>query len=218
MLNEQLFRLLLGGLGDTLYMVFSATALAALLGIPAGFLLYGTRPKRFLANALIFYPLNLAINIGRSIPFIILAIWIIPLTRFLVGKAIGNTAAIVPLALAATPFLARLIENALNEVPAGLIEAAQAMGAHPGQIIRRVLWPEALPAIINALTITLITLIGYSAVVGSIGADGLGKIAYSHGYQRYRPDVIFYTVCVIVLLVQAIQYLGDYLVRRTDHR
>lgn len=203
---------------ETLYMTLSATLIAAIFGTLLGLILYATRRGRFLANPYIYYPLGIIVNIGRSIPYIILALWIVPFTRFIVGVSIGNTAAIVPLTLSAVPFIARMVENMLNEVPGGLIEAAQAMGASPTQIMRKVLLPEALPGIINALTITLIALIGYSAIAGALGAGGLGKVAYAYGYQRYRPDIMLYTVCIIVVLVQNIQWLGDALARRFDHR
>ena len=203
---------------ETLYMTLSATLIAAIFGTLLGLILYATRRGRFLANPYVYYPLGIIVNIGRSIPYIILALWIVPFTRFIVGVSIGNTAAIVPLTLSAVPFIARMMENMLNEVPGGLIEAAQAMGASPTQIMRKVLLPEALPGIINALTITLIALIGYSAIAGALGAGGLGKVAYAYGYQRYRPDIMLYTVCIIVVLVQNIQWLGDALARRFDHR
>ncbi len=203
---------------ETLYMTLSATLIAAIFGTLLGLILYATRRGRFLANPYVYYPLGIIVNIGRSIPYIILALWIVPFTRFIVGVSIGNTAAIVPLTLSAVPFIARMVENMLNEVPGGLIEAAQAMGASPTQIMRKVLLPEALPGIINALTITLIALIGYSAIAGALGAGGLGKVAYAYGYQRYRPDIMLYTVCIIVVLVQNIQWLGDTLARRFDHR
>ena len=203
---------------ETLYMTLSATLIAGIFGTLLGLILYATRRGRFLANPYIYYPLGIIVNIGRSIPYIILALWIVPFTRFIVGVSIGNTAAIVPLTLSAVPFIARMVENMLNEVPGGLIEAAQAMGARPAQIMRKVLLPEALPGIINAFTITLIALIGYSAIAGALGAGGLGKVAYAYGYQRYRPDIMLYTVCIIVVLVQNIQWLGDALARRFDHR
>ena len=203
---------------ETLYMTLSATLIAAIFGTLLGLILYATRRGRFLANPYVYYPLGIIVNIGRSIPYIILALWIVPFTRFIVGVSIGNTAAIVPLTLSAVPFIARMVENMLNEVPGGLIEAAQAMGASPRQIMRKVLLPEALPGIINALTITLIALIGYSAIAGALGAGGLGKVAYAYGYQRYRPDIMLYTVCTIVVLVQLIQWLGDMLAKRFDHR
>ena len=210
--------LLLVSACETLYMTLSATLIAAIFGTLLGLILYATRRGRFLANPYVYYPLGIIVNIGRSIPYIILALWIVPFTRFIVGVSIGNTAAIVPLTLSAVPFIARMVENMLNEVPGGLIEAAQAMGASPRQIMRKVLLPEALPGIINALTITLIALIGYSAIAGALGAGGLGKVAYAYGYQRYRPDIMLYTVCIIVVLVQNIQWLGDALARRFDHR
>ena len=203
---------------ETLYMTLSATLIAAIFGTLLGLILYATRRGRFLADPYVYYPLGIIVNIGRSIPYLILALWIIPFTRAIVGVSIGNTAAIVPLTLSAVPFIARMVENMLNEVPGGLIEAAQAMGASPTQIMRKVLLPEALPGIINALTITLIALIGYSAIAGALGAGGLGKVAYAYGYQRYRPDIMLYTVCTIVVLVQNIQWLGDALARRFDHR
>ena len=203
---------------ETLYMTLSATLIAAIFGTLLGLILYATRRGRFLADPYVYYPLGIIVNIGRSIPYLILALWIIPFTRAIVGVSIGNTAAIVPLTLSAVPFIARMVENMLNEVPGGLIEAAQAMGASPTQIMRKVLLPEALPGIINALTITLIALIGYSAIAGALGAGGLGKVAYAYGYQRYRPDIMLYTVCSIVVLVQNIQWLGDALARRFDHR
>ena len=203
---------------ETLYMTLSATLIAGIFGTLLGLILYATRRGRFLANPYIYYPLGIIVNIGRSIPYIILALWIVPFTRLVVGVSIGNTAAIVPLTLSAVPFIARMVENMLNEVPGGLIEAAQAMGARPAQIMRKVLLPEALPGIINAFTITLIALIGYSAIAGALGAGGLGKVAYAYGYQRYRPDILLYTVCIIVVLVQNIQWLGDALARRFDHR
>ena len=210
--------LLVSSTFETLYMTLTATAFATLLGVPLGVILYATRRGRFLADPYVYYPLGIVVNIGRSIPYLILALWIIPFTRAIVGVSIGNTAAIVPLTLSAAPFIARMVENMLNEVPGGLIEAAQAMGASPRQIMRKVLLPEALPGIINALTITLIALIGYSAIAGALGAGGLGKVAYAYGYQRYRPDIMLYTVCIIVVLVQNIQWLGDALARRFDHR
>ena len=203
---------------ETLYMTLSATLIAAIFGTLLGLILYATRRGRFLADPYVYSPLGIIVNIGRSIPYLILALWIIPFTRAIVGVSIGNTAAIVPLTLSAVPFIARMVENMLNEVPGGLIEAAQAMGASPTQIMRKVLLPEALPGIINALTITLIALIGYSAIAGALGAGGLGKVAYAYGYQRYRPDIMLYTVCIIVVLVQNIQWLGDALARRFDHR
>lgn len=214
----KILKLLWVSLGETIYMTFTATFFAGLIGIPLGVILYSTRKGQFLNNASIYYPLSFVVNVGRSIPYMILAISIIPFTRFIVGVSIGNTAAIIPLTIAAIPFVARMIENILNEVPSGLIESAQAMGATPVQIVQKVLLPEALSGIINSITIVLISLIGYSAIAGALGAGGLGKMAYNYGYLRYRPDIIVYTITVIVLLVQAIQFFGDYLVKKTSHR
>ena len=215
---ETFFFLLVRATGETLYMSLVSAVIGAVLGIPLAVILYTTRPGRFLANRWIHYGLGTVINIGRSIPFIILILYIIPLTRLIVGTFIGNTAAIVPLTVAAIPFIARMVETVLNEVPNGLIEAAQAMGARPSQIIGKVLLAEAIPGIINVMTITLIALIGYSAMAGAVGAGGLGKVAISYGYQRYNYQVMNYTVIILVLLVQGVQSLGDFLGKRCNHR
>lgn len=158
------------------------------------------------------------VNIGRSIPFIILLVAIIPFTRFVVGSSIGTAAAIVPLTVGAIPFIARLVEGALLEVPAGLVEAAQAMGATPKQIITKVLLPEALPGIINGVTITLVTLVSYSAMAGTVGGGGLGDVGIRYGYQRFDGTVMAITVVMLIILVQLIQSIGDYCVKRVDHR
>ncbi|GAL07607.1 methionine ABC transporter permease protein [Photobacterium aphoticum] len=171
-----------------------------------------------LANRNVNRILSVITNIGRSIPFIILLVAIIPFTRFVVGSSIGTAAAIVPLTVGAIPFIARLVEGALLEVPSGLVEAAQAMGATPGQIIRKVLLPEALPGIVNAVTITLVTLVSYSAMAGTVGGGGLGDVGIRYGYQRFDGTVMLITVIMLVILVQAIQSLGDYWVKRLDHR
>lgn len=218
-ITEPNFRkVLYTGTWETLYMTISACFIAALIGIPLGVLLYATRKNQFLANAKVNLPLATVVNIGRSIPYIILAISIIPLTRLITGTSIGNTAAIVPLTLSAVPFIARMVEGVLLEVPTGLIETAQAIGAKPIQIVTKVLLPEALPGLINIFTITLITLIGYSAVAGALGAGGLGKIAYSYGHLRYNPPFVVWTIFIIVLLVQCIQFIGDALSRLVNHR
>ena len=193
---------------ETLYMTLSATLIAGIFGTLLGLILYATRRGRFLANPYIYYPLGIIVNIGRSIPYIILALWIVPFTRLVVGVSIGNTAAIVPLTLSAVPFIARMVENMLNEVPGGLIEAAQAMGARPAQIMRKVLLPEALPSLTAGITLTIINLIGYSAMAGAIGGGGLGDLAIRYGYQRFRPDVMAVSVIVILILVEIIQAAG----------
>lgn len=203
---------------ETLYMSLVSAFFASIIGIPLGILLYATRPGNFLNNRLIYYPLGIVINIGRSIPFMVLMLAIIPFTRLIAGTAIGNNAAIVPLSLSAIPFIARMVENIINEVPKGLIEAAQSMGASPNQIIYKILLPEAKSGLINTMTIVLIALIGYTAIAGAIGAGGLGKVAKSYGYDRYRPEIMTYCVIILVIMVQSIQSIGDWLVKRCDHR
>lgn len=217
-MSEQLFYLLVKATGETLYMSLASALIGASIGIPLAVILYATHPGRFLANRLVHYGLGTVVNIGRSIPFIILILYIIPFTRLIVGTFIGNTAAIVPLSVAAIPFIARMSETVLNEVPGGLIEASQAMGARPFQIITKVLLAEAVPGLINVMTIALVALIGYSAMAGAVGAGGLGKVAISYGYQRYDYQIMNYTVLILVLLVQGVQSLGDSLSKRCNHR
>ncbi|NAW87055.1 methionine ABC transporter permease [Photobacterium halotolerans] len=216
--NERLIGLLTDALGETLMMVFASGLIGFAIGIPVGVALHLTKPNGLLANPGLNKVLGGIVNIGRSIPFIILLVAIIPFTRFVVGSSIGTAAAIVPLTVGAIPFIARLVEGALLEVPSGLVEAAQAMGATPVQIIRKVLLPEALPGIINAVTITLVTLVSYSAMAGTVGGGGLGDVGIRYGYQRFDGTVMMITVIMLVVLVQLIQSAGDHLVRRVDHR
>lgn len=216
--NERLIDLLIQALGQTLVMVFASGLIGFLVGIPVGVALHLTKEGGLLANPTLNKVLGTITNIGRSIPFIILLVAIIPFTRFLVGSSIGTAAAIVPLTVGAIPFIARLVEGALLEVPSGLVEAAQAMGATPRQIISKVLLPEALPGIINAVTITLVTLVSYSAMAGTVGGGGLGDVGIRYGYQRFDGTVMLITVVLLVILVQLIQSLGDHLVKRVDHR
>ncbi|WP_299020282.1 methionine ABC transporter permease [uncultured Photobacterium sp.] len=216
--NERLTYLLIGALGETLVMVFASGLIGFAIGIPAGVALHLTKENGLLEHRLVNQVLGTITNIGRSIPFIILLVAIIPFTRFVVGSSIGTAAAIVPLTVGAIPFIARLIEGALLEVPSGLVEAAQAMGATPRQIISKVLLPEALPGIINAVTITLVTLVSYSAMAGTVGGGGLGDVGIRYGYQRFDGTVMLITVVMLVVLVQLIQSAGDHLVKRTDHR
>ncbi len=216
--NERLIDLLVTALGQTILMVSVAAAIGFIFGIPLGVLLHLTKESGLLSNGRLNKSLGVVVNIGRSIPFIILLVALIPFTRFVVGSSIGTAAAIVPLAIAAIPFIARLVEGALLEVPSGLVEAAQAMGAKPKQIILKVLLPEALPGIINAATITLVTLVGYSAMAGTVGGGGLGDVGIRYGYQRFDAAVMMMTIVILVVLVQVIQTIGDYLVKRVDHR
>lgn len=217
-MSSAMFDLILKATLDTLYMVGISGVISALLGIPLGVLLYVTRPRQVLANPALNGVLGVVTNIGRSIPFIILMVAIIPFTRMLVGTSIGTNAASVPLTIAAIPFIARLVEGALNEVSPGLIEAAQSMGATPWQIITRVLLPEARGGIFTALTVTAVTLISYSAMAGAVGGGGLGDLGIRYGYNRFNPTIMLITVVILVVMVQLFQSLGDYLVRKSDHK
>lgn len=203
---------------ETLTMVSVATVVATLIGLPLGILLTTSDRGQILEQDVVNKFLGAVVNIGRSIPFIILMVAIIPFTRKIVGTSIGTTAAIVPLTVAAIPFVARLTEGALKEVDAGVIEAAESMGASPPEIILKVMIPEALPALILAVTLTAVNLIGYSAMAGAIGGGGLGDLAIRFGYQRFRGDIMLQTVVVLVVLVQGIQMLGDKLAQKLDHR
>ncbi|PSV25061.1 MULTISPECIES: methionine ABC transporter permease [unclassified Photobacterium] len=216
--NTRLIDLLIEALGQTLTMVFVSGLIGFVIGIPLGVTLHLTKKNGLLENTVVNNILGIIVNIGRSIPFIILLVAIIPFTRFVVGSSIGTAAAIVPLAVGAIPFIARLVEGALLEIPSGLVEAAQSMGATPLQIIKKVLLPEALPGIINAVTITLVTLVSYSAMAGTVGGGGLGDVGIRYGYQRFDGTVMAITVVVLIVLVQIIQSVGDYLVKRVDHR
>ncbi|MBB1274094.1 methionine ABC transporter permease [Psychromonas sp. SR45-3] len=216
--NTRLIELLVDSLWETLVMVFTSGFIGFAVGIPLGVLLHLSKKNGLLENTSMNKILGIVVNIGRSIPFIILLVALIPVTRFIVGSSIGTAAAIVPLTIGAIPFIARLVEGALLEVPSGLVEAAQAMGAKPMQIIKKVLLPEALPGIINAVTITLVTLVGYSAMAGTVGGGGLGDVGIRYGYQRFDATVMMITIVILVILVQMIQSLGDHLVKRVDHR
>ena len=179
-MSEPMMWLLVRGVWETLAMTFVSGFFGFVIGLPVGVLLYVTRPGQIIANAKLYRTISAIVNIFRSIPFIILLVWMIPFTRVIVGTSIGLQAAIVPLTVGAAPFIARMVENALLEIPTGLIEASRAMGATPMQIVRKVLLPEALPGLVNAATITLITLVGYSAMGGAVGAGGLGQIGYQY--------------------------------------
>ncbi len=216
--NQRLISLLIESLGETLIMVFGSGLMGFIIGIPVGVVLHLSKTGGLLENPIVNRILSAIVNIGRSIPFIILLVAIIPLTRLLVGSSIGTAAAIVPLTVGAIPFIARLVEGALLEIPSGLVEAAQAMGATPYQIITKILLPEALPGIINAATITLVTLVSYSAMAGTVGGGGLGDVGIRYGYQRFDGTVMAITVILLIILVQCIQTTGDRWVKRVDHR
>ncbi|MFL1462275.1 methionine ABC transporter permease [Roseococcus sp. DSY-14] len=209
--------LLLEAFAETLLMVGAAAAIAVALGLPLALLLHVTGRDGLSPNAWLNRPLGLAVNALRSTPFIILMVAIIPFTRLVAGTSIGTGAAIVPLALAATAFLARLFENALREVDKGVVEAARAMGATRMQIVLKVLVPEALPGLVAATTVALVSLVGFSAMAGAVGGGGLGDLGIRFGYQRFMPEVMATVVLVLILLVQGVQSFGDWLVRRLSH-
>ena len=217
-MSSELLRLFVESFWETLVMVGVSGSVATLLGVPLGVLLVITERDNLVPNVPMNRAVGAIVNAVRSTPFIILLVAIIPFTRLVVGTSIGTIAAIVPLTLAATPFVGRIVENALREVDRGLIEAAQAMGATPYQIVSKVLIPEALSAIVGGLTITLVSLIGYSAMAGAIGGGGLGDLGIRYGYQRFLPAVMLAVVVVLIVLVQAIQFAGDRLARQVNRR
>jgi len=217
-MSDPIVSLLLAGTGETIFMTIVSGLFGFLLGLPTGIVLFMTRKGQVLENRTINNSISVAVNIFRSIPFIILIVWMIPFTRALVGTSIGISAALVPLSIGAAPFIARLVENSLIEVPGGLIEAARAMGATPLQIVFKVLLPEALPSLVNCATITLITLVGYSAMGGAVGAGGLGQIGYQYGYIGYDALIMNIVLILLISLVFIIQFSGDFLAKRFDHR
>lgn len=205
-------------LWETLVMVGISGVVGSLIGIPMGVLLRLSDQGGVLQNAGVNRVLGGIVNAVRSTPFIILLVAIIPFTRFITGSSIGTAAAVVPLTIAAAPFIARLVETSLREVDQGLIEAAQAMGATTWQIVFKVLLPEALPGIVAGFTITLVSLTGYSAMAGAIGGGGLGDLGIRYGYQRFLPEIMLAVVLVLIVFVQALQSLGDWAVRRLSHK
>lgn len=217
-MSDSIIELLLKGTWETIVMTFVSGFFGFLLGLPTGILLFFTRKDQILEQPALNRTLSVIVNIFRSIPFIILIVWMIPFTRALVGTSIGVSAALVPLSIGAAPFIARLVENSLLSLPSGLIEAARALGATPLQIVYKVLLPEALPSLINAASITLITLVGYSAMGGAVGAGGLGQVGYQYGYIGYDAVTMNSVLALLVILVFLIQFAGDRLSKRFDHR
>lgn len=217
-MSDAMLLMLLKGTWETVIMTFVSGFFGFCLGLPTGILLFITREGQMLANRQLNRVVAIIVNAFRSIPFIILIVWMIPFTRLVVGTSIGVGAALVPLSIGAAPFIARMIENCLLEVPHGLVEAARAMGAKPIQVVRKVLLPEAMPAIINSASITLITLVGYSAMGGAVGAGGLGHIGYQYGYVGYDAVVMNVVLVLLVALVFLIQFLGDFISKKVDHR
>ena len=217
-MSAELLSLFWDSFVETLIMVGASGGIAALFGIPLGLVLTVTAPGHILSSPVFNRLLGVVVNAVRSTPFIILMVAIVPLTRLLTGTSIGTAAAVVPMRIAAIPFVGRLVEASLREVDGGLVEAAQAMGATPLQIIAKVLIPEAMPGIINGLTITLVSLIGFSAMAGAVGGGGLGDLGIRYGYQRFMPEVMALVVGVLIVFVQLVQSFGDRLSRRLNHR
>jgi len=205
-------------LRETLYMVAWSAVFTFVLGLLIGVLLYVSGPGGVLANRFVHGPLGVLVNIGRSLPFLILLIVLLPVTRAIVGTSLGATAAIVPLTVGSSPFFGRVVETALREVDRGRIEAAQSMGATNGDIVLKVLLPEALPALLAGATLTLVMFVDYSAMAGAIGAGGLGNFAIKYGYQRFNTQLMLVTVVILIALVQLLQTVGDRVVRAVAHR
>ena len=206
--------IILKALSETLFMTFFSTVFSVILGFLLAIILTTTAEAGLKPNKIIYKSIDVIINVLRSFPFIILMVFIIPLTRAIVGTSIGKEAAIVPLTIAAAPFVARIIESALREVDKGVIEAARSFGASDFQIIFKVMCKEAVPSIVSGLTLTIISIIGYSAMAGTVGGGGLGYLAISYGYQRFQTDIMVVTVIILIIIVQALQMLGDYLYKK----
>lgn len=205
-------------LGQTFYMVFTSVVLGVLLGAPVGTLLYLTR-EGSLVDAPVFNAiLNAVVNLVRSFPFLILTIAIIPLTRLIVGTSIGTTAAIVPMTISCIPYFARFVESTLLEVNRGVIEAAESMGANRFQVIWKVLYSEGRSGLVNSITIVTVSYISYSTIVGIVGGGGIGDFAIRYGFYRYETEIMIFTILIIVVLVQLVQFTGNFLVRKLDKR
>ncbi|AUX93186.1 methionine ABC transporter permease [Mixta gaviniae] len=210
--------LLLNATGETLYMVAIAALLTVALGLPVGILLFLTRRNGLLPNRAVALLLNALVNTGRALPFVVLLIALIPFTRLLVGTTLGSTAAIVPITIGAFPFFARIVENALDEVDRGRIEAVESMGGTLWHIVSRALLPEALPAILAGVTLTIVMLIGFSAMAGVVGGGGLGDLAIRYGYQRFDNQIMAATIALLLLLVLLVQKAGDRVVSMLARR
>jgi D-methionine transport system permease protein len=217
-MSPELMQLIAWSTLDTLTMVALAGVFGTLFGLPLGVFLATSRANELFPAPTANRVLGLIVNATRSTPFIILVVAIVPLTRLIAGTSIGTRAAVVPLTIAAIPFIARVIEAAIREVDQGLVEAARAFGASPLQIVQKVLLPEALPSVTLALTLTSVSLIGYSAMVGAVGGGGLGDLGIRYGYQRFMPEVMVTVVIVLIVLVQGVQTLGERIARRFDKR
>jgi D-methionine transport system permease protein len=217
-MSPELLQLIAWSTVDTLVMVGLSGLFGTLVGLPLGIFLATSRSNELFPAPATNRILGLVVNATRSTPFIILVVAIVPLTRFIAGTSIGTRAAVVPLTIAAIPFIARVVEAAIREVDQGLVEAARAFGASPLQIVQKVLLPEAMPAVTLALTLTTVSLLGFSAMVGAVGGGGLGDLGIRYGYQRFMPEVMATVVLVLIVLVQGVQTLGEAIARRLDKR
>jgi D-methionine transport system permease protein len=217
-MSQQMIDLLISGTWETLYMTLVSTLISYVIGIPVGVVLYVTSNGGILRNRVVNLIVGFVVNVLRSVPFLILLVAILPFTRAIVGTTIGSTATIVPLVVAAAPYVARMVESSLKEVNSGVIEAARAMGSTPWQMITRVFLPEARPSLLVGATISLATILGYSAMAGFVGGGGLGAIAINYGYYRYQTDIMLITVALLVVIVQIFQEGGLKLVSKLDRR
>lgn len=218
MTTEQIITLITDGTWQTLYMTFASVFFSYLLGLPLGVILVATGKDGITPMPVFNNILGTIVNIVRSVPFLILMITLIPVSRFIVGTSIGSNAAIVSLVIAAVPFIGRMVESSLLEIDHGVIEAAQSMGASPLQIIFKVMIPEAVPSLITGGAIASTTILGYSAMAGAVGAGGLGALAIRFGYHRSEPMIMYITLIILVFMVQFMQFLGDYMAKKCDHR
>ena len=218
MILSTTFELLGNGLLQTLYMTIVATVFSYLFGLPLGIILNITSKNGITPNKWVYGVLNLIVNIFRSIPFLILLVFVMPFTKILIGTRIGTTASIVPLVIAAIPFIARMIESSLSETSKGVIEASEAMGTSKFKIIYKVLLPEAKPSLLVGFSISIVTILGYSAMAGFVGGGGLGDIAYQYGYVRNDSELMFFTIILLVIIVQVFQEIGMILAKKFDHR
>ncbi len=217
-MNEQVIKMLLEGIRDTLYMTLGSVIIGYILGMPLGIVLFVTNDKGLKPNKVVYRVIDFICNIIRSIPFLILLILLIPFTRFVVGQSYGSTATIVPLVICAAPYIARVVESSLNDVDTGVIEAARSMGASNMQIITKVLLVEARTSLMTGFTITTGLLLGYSAMSGTVGGGGLGDIAVRYGYYRWQTDIMIITVVLLIVIFQIIQNLGTKISMRSDKR
>lgn len=218
MFDEKVIQMLMEGIRDTLYMTLVSTIVGYIIGLPMGIVLNVTRTGGLKPNRVVYRIIDVVCNVIRSIPFLILLILLIPFTRFVAGKSYGSTATIVPLVICAAPYIARVVESSLNEVDAGVIEAAKAMGASTMQIILKVMLVEAKTSLITGATITTGILLGYSAMSGTVGGGGLGDIAVRYGYYRWQTDIMIITVILLIVIFQIIQNVGTIIAKKLDHR